>query len=132
MELLEVYSFGRNTKGVLGHSEEEGLLIEIPKRIPTLQNIKSLGCTEHNTVCLNYNGEVFTFGSNEYLALGIGKDYKSFKYTHIPQKIDVPSCKQISCGSSFVICLTETNELYSHGSNKFGELGDQISHKVFF
>ena len=59
--------------------------------------------------------------SNEYGQLGIGD--KDLSHTSIPQKVNLPPCKQISCGNNFTMCLSENGEVYSFGNNDYGQLG---------
>ena len=115
-----VFSFGMNTSGVLGHEEEH---VFPPKLISSITNIQSIACYSFHSVCLDVEGNVYTFGSNEYGQLGVGKDKEVLPFTHEPQKVDIPPCKQISCGYDFTVCLSEKGELYSFGYNECGQLG---------
>ena len=72
-------------------------------------------------VCLDNDGNVYTFGNNEYGQLGIGD--KDLSHTSIPQKVNLPPCKQISCGYDFTMCLSENGEIYPFGNNINGQLG---------
>ena len=114
-----VFSCGCCFDGEHGHDEK---IISNPTAIPTLKNIISIS-SGSQTVCLDNDGNVYTFGSNEYGKLGIGVDEDTLKFTHIPQKVNLPPCKQISCGYGFIICLTEDGLLCSFGDNNCGQLG---------
>ena len=116
----KVYSFGRHVNCAHGHDDYS---VFPPRIIPSLFNIKSVCCSGNHTICLDYDGIVFTFGDNEFGQLGIGKDSEWLPYTHEPQKLHLPSIRQISCGFDFTICLSEDSDLYSFGNNEFGELG---------
>ena len=114
----DVYSFGIREKGFLGHTE---LKIFPPKLIPSLQNIKSISCCHFNTMCLDFEGNVFTFGHNGSGELGFDKD---ILFLHFPQRIpNLPKIIQISCGASHCMFLSENNELYCFGCNFDGQLG---------
>ena len=113
----ELYSFGKSNYGAHGHQDEH---ILAPKLIPSLKNIKSVDCGNLHTICLDFDGNVFTFGSNQQGQLGISKDVP---FSSLPQKVNVPSIKEISCGDAFCICLSENGDLFSFGSNLDGELG---------
>ena len=94
-----------------------------PKIIPSLKNIKSIVGGDH-TLCLDYEGNVFVFGSNLMGQLGLGIDGDCLEYVSEPRKIDLPSpCKQVSCGEYFSLCLTEDGLVYSFGCNGDGQLG---------
>ena len=96
-----VYSFGNSPFGA--HGQETRLLV--PTVIPTLQNIQSISTGYGHTVCLDYDGNVFTFGNNRWGQLGIGVDKDTLKSTHVPQKVDLPSCIQVSCGYVLYVYL---------------------------
>ena len=115
-----VFSFGSSSTRAHGHEEED---IFPPKIISTLKNITSINCSTGHTACLDNDGNLFIFGSNEYGQLGIGVDKDTLQYTHVPQKIDIPSCIQVSCGEYFTMCLCENGFLYSFGYNHCGQLG---------
>ena len=115
-----VESFGYSISGTHGHEENE---VFTPTRIPTLKNIQQIATSEINITCLDYDGNVFTFGCNKYGQLGIGVDSDKLSYTYTPQKVNLPPCIQVSSGNYFTICLSEERLLYSFGINYTGELG---------
>ena len=116
-----VYSFGYSECRAHGHEEE---LVFPPKIIPNLTNIRSISVgsnpSEIHCACLDNDGNVYTFGDNFSSQLGNGS---TMEFTHIPQKINLPACKQVACGDNFTLCLTEDGELYSFGNNNYGQLG---------
>ena len=113
-----VVSFGISDDGAHGHEKSN---VFPPKIIPLLNNIKLLSVGEYHCGCLDNDGNVFMFGNNEYGQLGIGDE--DLSHTSVPQKVDLPPCKDVSCGFEFTMCLSETGEVYSFGRNKNGELG---------
>ena len=94
----------------------------IPKPIPSLQSITSVFCGENHLICLDMEGSVFTLGNNEHGKLGIGKIYSEFKYTDVPQKLDLPPIKQVACGKEFNVCVSCDGNLYAFGDNRFKQL----------
>ena len=110
-------SFGYCTYHSHGHEEEQ---IFPPKVIPTLQNIKAIAVSYH-CVCLDYDGNVFTFGRNNCGQLGI--ENNTLESTTIPRKVTLPPCIQVSCGEFFTMCLSEDRELFCFGGNEYGQLG---------
>ena len=115
-----LYSFGFSGNHAHGHEEDH---VFPPKIIPTLNNIQSIAIGETHSVALNNNGNVFTFGCNRYGALGISVGEDILEFTHLPQKVNLPLCKQIACGDNFTICLTNEGLAYSFGYNNDGQLG---------
>ena len=114
-----IVSFGKSNRCGHGHEEEE---VFPPKIIPSLKNIKSIATGSH-CICLDDNGNVFSFGCNHFGQLGVGYNNEELEYTHIPQKVNLPPCKEVSCGFSFSVFLTNDGELYSCGCNRYGQLG---------
>ena len=65
-----VYSSGIHDKKAHGNEQQVVLGFTL---VPSLVNIVSIACGRYHTVCLDNGGFVFTFGSNTYGQLGIGK-----------------------------------------------------------
>ena len=114
----EVYSFGRQQQGAHGHLEDT---VHVPKQIPSLTHIKTIDCGYSHSITLDYEGNVYSFGSNSHGQLGVEK---SIAYSHIPQKVDLPEIKQISCGYYFCACLSQDGDLFIFGRNNLGQLGN--------
>ena len=95
----------------------------IPRLIKGLYDIKMVDSGSSHVLCLDFTGNIFSFGDNGYGQLGLGKDPDQLIRTHIPQKIDIPLCRQIACGTNFSVCLTKDNVLYSFGTNKINQCG---------
>ena len=113
-----VYGFG-NIDNYISNNDNT----HIPRLIKGLCDIKMIDCGFEHILCLDFHGSVFSFGGNEYEQLGVGKNRNELIETSIPQKIDIPLCKQIACGNDFSMCLTEENLLYSFGNNDSGQCG---------
>merc|ERR1712137_386368 len=104
--------------GAHGHEEDNAFP---PKIISSLNHIISISVGDNYCACLDNDGNIFTLGSNYCGKLGIGD--KDISHTSIPQKVNLPSCTQISCGDNFTTCKSENGEVYSFGYNRNGELG---------
>jgi len=115
-----VISVGYSDCGAHGHDED---LVFPLKMIPTLNHIVSIDISLYHSICLDIDGNVFTFGKNDFGQLGIGSDFSTVPYTHFPQKITLPPCVQVACGDFFSFCLSDNGQLYSFGCNERGELG---------
>ena len=100
---------------VIGRPYEAMKIIYPPKVMVSLKNIISVVCKSEATICLDSNGDVFSFGSNSFGQLGIGKDEVELSKVLIPQKIEIYSIKQISGGDNFTMCLSENGDLYGFG-----------------
>ena len=140
----DVYSMGRLTSlHDLSYSKKV--------IIPSSKNIQSIHSSQSHTICLDVNGQVFTFGKNDYGELGIittsfftealnsFKTWYRSKDTLIKEfhSVDLPPCKQVSCGTNFSVCISEEGELFFFGSlgeilleDKVGTLMYNFPHKV--
>ena len=88
-----VFSSGSSQfhRGIHGH---EDLRILSPKMIPSLINVKSISASSTHSICVDDDGNVYTFGINRNGQLGIGVDQNTLESTHIPQKVNIPPCKK--------------------------------------
>lgn len=113
-----LYCCGYNFEGQVGKEQNEyPYCILVP--IPILSTIKLVSCGANFTVCVDTEGNVWSFGNNAYGQLGIGNTicYK------IPQKIqNFLPVQTISCGSNHTMFLTKDENLWSCGANENGQL----------
>ena len=63
-----VYSFGSNEEYALGLPDRE--IVLVPRAIPTLPKIKQVSCGGRFTVCVDYEGFIWSFGNNTHGQLG--------------------------------------------------------------
>lgn len=113
-----VHSFGHNFDGQLGL----GLVkrrVYVPHPILELPKIIRVACGYNFTVCIDFQGKLWSFGENNYGQLGIGN---KLSYA-TPQKIrDIPPIKYVSCGREHTLIITEDLDLWSVGRNNYGQL----------
>ena len=114
-----VYSFGYSDYGTHGSEEK---VVSLPTKVLSLHHITAIALSEH-AICLDYDGNVFTFGCNEYGQLGINLSRDSLPFTNVPQKVNLPPCKEVACGVTFSMCLLEGGLIYAFGFNEHGQLG---------
>ncbi|KAJ5069091.1 claret isoform a [Anaeramoeba ignava] len=103
-----VYGWGSNSYGQIPHGKEQKS-INTPVKIKTFQKqrIIQIVPSERTTIFLNYNGEIFEFGDDEFPIIHTIKKRKTIK--------------KLSAGNSHFFILT-SEFIYSWGSNKFGQL----------
>ena len=108
-----VYSFGRNSGELgLGHTNE----ISLPTRNPNLPQINVVSCGFNFTVCVDYEGFIWSFGYNSSGQLGTGNKRN---YTVIPQKLlNLPPVLSVSCGCRHTLIITNDDNLWSCGQYK--------------
>nr|XP_002126864.1 protein RCC2 homolog [Ciona intestinalis] len=125
-----VYSWGRNECGQLGHGNR--VRYDSPKPIDSLQSYKVVnGATGKNhTLCLTENGDVFAFGDNAQGQLGLGNLSTNVPSpTHIAYKGN--PIVDVSCGGEFSVILDCEGYVYSFGCPEYGQLGNNTDGKYF-
>lgn len=116
----EVYSWGYNHKGQLGHWNSERT------SSPTLvaEHMVMIACGGWHSLALDTFGQVFACGSNHYGQLGI--DDTNVSSVWMSGKV-AGLCGQrvklIECGESHSMAITTTGQLYAWGNNQCGQLG---------
>jgi alpha-tubulin suppressor-like RCC1 family protein len=77
-----------------------------------------------HTVCISTDGDVYSFGGNQFGQLGTATDQAET----IPRLLDAPSlenvhAKVVSCGARHSAVLTDDGKVFCWGWNKYGQLG---------
>ena len=116
----EVYSFGQNSYGKLGLGHII-LNILFPHPIPNLPKINQISCGAHFTVCVDYEGFIWTFGKNTFGVEPV--DSGRSTYFIVPQIVNgIPPVQSVACGSLHTLIITHNNDLWSCGENYYGQL----------
>lgn len=123
----ELYTFGRNQNGQLGHGNTNDLLS--PQRVAGLQGkvVTSVaGGAEHSVIATD-KGEVYAWGWGRYGNLGDGDRQDR----HAPAAVNSASIDSSSAGSvTSVACgwrhsaaVTSDGRVFTFGWSKYGQLG---------
>ncbi|KAL4482807.1 hypothetical protein ABPG72_022367 [Tetrahymena utriculariae] len=139
----EVYSWGKNKGGILGHEDRLSFNMTQPERIEKLlgQKVKQISCGQFHMAAVTEDGDVYTWGNKEFGKLGHEDEQKqeqkikikrgnlSHDYLQdsmLPQKIESLGnikAKQVACGVQFTVVLSEDGKVYTFGYNQYGSLG---------
>ena len=112
------HSFGRNYAGELGLGNSS-YFVSLPTPIPNLPKIMEISCGTNFTVCVDYEGFIWSFGINFKGQLGTGNK-TAF---NVPQKLlNIPPVLSVSCGLSHTLIITDDSNLWSWGNNECGQL----------
>lgn len=95
---------------------EPGPVVGINKKV------KDVACGKYFSVALTEDGEVYTWGVGREYALGHG-NRDSLKTPTKVKAFEGVKITQIAAGRNFVIALDEAGNVYSWGSNDYGQLG---------
>jgi alpha-tubulin suppressor-like RCC1 family protein len=117
----EVLSWGMGREYALGHNSRD--TIKVPTKISSLSSSKiiQISAGRNFAVALDDQGNVFSWGTNDYGQLGQGQ---TDRFKSIPEKVRfLSNVVQIACGDFHVLALTSSGEVYSWGSGSDGQLG---------
>ncbi|KAK7575872.1 hypothetical protein V9T40_012158 [Parthenolecanium corni] len=106
-----VYSGGRNDKGQLGINRTDDS-VAFPNEVDCLRNtrIEKIACGCNHVLALSTNGELFTWGCNNYGQLGMGFAGNSKKI--FPYKLDSSlRFKEIAALGNFSAAVTITGDV---------------------
>ena len=87
----------------------------IPQKID-ISRVKQMSCGYYYSVCVTEDGDVFSFGNNDF-GLGFGNETEC----NIPLRLE--SLKNIDfvvCGWYHTICKSLDNKIYVWGDNQYG------------
>ncbi len=107
----EVWAWGSNGDGQLGDGTEDYIHVPVKSKITGVKQISAGGFIQSHTVALKENGEVWTWGNNEYGQLGNGTDTSR----SLPVKVNISGVKQISAGGRHTVALKENGEVWTWG-----------------
>ena len=116
----EMFCWGNNSQGQLGITQGDIVLIPT-KCVNKPDNIVDVKCGDRHTLVLTLDMEVYSCGSNADGQLGRKTDDDC---SNVLEKIDeLSEIMRIECGNNHSICIDLQNQLFTFGSNIFGQLG---------
>lgn len=116
---LQVVTFGSGQHGQLGHGVGTDYLK--PKLVESLLTVRVVSVTAGatNTCAITDEGELYLWGFGE-----------SIHPKHMNNIVETPRVvrmrervKQVACGQSHILVLTESGDVYAFGSSAMGQLG---------
>ena len=115
----KVFTWGVNTYGQLGNGTTKDSDEPIEVQFPEGTIITQIAAGEEYSVALDNNGNVWTWGRNNYYQIGHtgGNQYTPYKVGGLPKVI------KIAAGNYTTMVITENKELYGWGFNGYGNIG---------
>lgn len=116
----EVYTFGRNDYGQLGHGDL------VDKKTPHLIDglrghvPSSLACGQYHTLVATRDGRLFSCGKNDYGQLGVEGAEGHKHMVSVPLDSAV---SEVRCGYYHTMVLCEAGRVFGFGRNDYGQLG---------
>jgi hypothetical protein len=127
-ETGQVFACGKNQYGQLGSSESwlTPTPVTTPVRVEFDAPIVSIAAGRHHSLALDLYGNVWAWGRNNYLQLGLGADIET---SWTPKKIDLSGVKgmvmQIECGWNHNVILTKESDNVSDYEDIFPSVSYQ-------
>lgn len=118
-----VLACGTNYDGCLGIENVSNLML--PRVLDSFADVKitQIACDKSHVLALDANGNVYSFGSNDFGALGLGKQKSSMTPVKIPLPQSVHGIQQIYCGPDCSMILLQDGSVYACGRNNNNRLG---------
>lgn len=121
---------GNNADGRLGIQEKENgrKIVNVPVLVERLldHKIVKVACGSGHSSALSDSGEAFSWGLNQFGALGLGRiiEQSLSTPTRVPYFLENGiRVVDVSCGSRHTGFVAEHGALYMCGSNEYGQLG---------
>lgn len=120
----QIFSWGSDNYGQLGHGE--GVLTQnTPKLIKLLatKHVVQIASGQNHSLALINNGELYSWGANEYGQLGLGNtSEKEIKPTFVSSIAGIPIAF-IACGAHHSFVISISGAVFGWGKNIDGQLG---------
>ena len=123
----ELYTAGRQIHGCLGHSNEDKAR---PARVLGAldgKQVVAVACGTKHSLALTAAGEVYAFGEGRTLALGQGDSKANADSPALVEALQGKHVVEVAAGNGFSVARTKDGEVYSWGSNDYGQLGQGIT-----
>jgi Regulator of chromosome condensation (RCC1) repeat/Putative Ig domain len=128
----QLYSFGLNLDGELGHETNAGT--SNPNPTPALVGLPGavgpvvrVAAGNVHSLALTASGQLFAFGANASGELGNATNNGNANPNPHPTLVSLPAAAgtpvDISAGNGSSLVATSSGQLYSFGYNEFGQLG---------
>lgn len=121
--MSEVRIWGTSSRGLLGLGKDVHEQ-KTPRTIPALaaKGVVKISLGEYHAACCTTKGEVYVWGTNKSLCLGVGRRETAWK----PEQVKFSSniyIVDVHCGSNFTIAVGDQGEVYTWGRGRHGVLG---------
>lgn len=131
----QLYTWGLGESGQLGLGKDGELLrATFPKRVTGYQDIHGTKLSgvkvifaaagESHAATVSSDGDLYTWGSNTFGQLGHGDRVSRYEPTKVQALSDANiKVHWVSCGRSHTVVVSDSGEVFTWGSNEFGQLG---------
>lgn len=115
-----VWSFGNNSTGQLGHGTTSSTPQPTPTQIQGLSGVQAVGAGINFGLALTTTGTVYAWGSNNEGQLGTTDNI----WHDSPVQLGLSNIVAIAAGSRHGVALTATGDVLTWGENNYGQIGN--------
>lgn len=116
-----VWTWGSNLGGQLGLGNSSLIFQMTPVQVPWLSNVKAVSGGASNSIALQNNGTVWSWGDNTHGQVGDGTSLVRYSPVVVA---GLPEVKAISTGMYHNVAVDANGNVWSWGGNFWGQLGD--------
>lgn len=118
-----VYTFGKRDYQLGYHLPNADMqvtprLVELPANSPIVQ----LSASKYHTIAVNAAGQCFVWGFGKGGRLGTGNEFDRIEPTRL-EALETTPVKKVAAGENHSMALSRTGQVFTWGSNSFGQLG---------
>uniref|UniRef100_A0A6B2KW11 Protein kinase domain-containing protein n=1 Tax=Arcella intermedia TaxID=1963864 RepID=A0A6B2KW11_9EUKA len=119
-----VYVFGNNSVGQLGLGISQGENVFQPTLLNLLSDkvVVKIACKGRFAMLITDEGQLYGFGENSFGQLGLACKETQFR-PRLVAAFGEKKVVDVECGLYHTMVLTDNGQLYSFGSNSYGQLG---------
>ncbi|KAL4225418.1 hypothetical protein ACF0H5_016108 [Mactra antiquata] len=119
---MTLWAWGANSYGQLAVGNEDDQLL--PQKVTDHPDkIKDIYGGGGHTLVISESGQLYSCGNNDKGQLGLNSTQNESRLKHITA-LSTKTVTMATGGWDFTLAVTDNNELFSWGSNSFGQLGD--------
>jgi hypothetical protein len=135
-----VWGWGDNSDGEIGPWAGGGTYSPEPILYTSLSNVIAIAAGDNffagtggggHSVALTAGGWVYTWGDNNFGALGLGIWGGTYNTPGLVTALTNQYIVAIAAGVGFTLAVTSNGQVYAWGDNEFGELGTNSSAVLF-
>jgi alpha-tubulin suppressor-like RCC1 family protein len=124
-----LYAWGNNNHGELGNGSSTDRATPVEVALPHSAANTTwayVAAGNHHTLALTANGHLYAWGGNDYGQLGNGTEMTALLPTPIglTKKLAGLRWNHVAAGRFHTLAVASNGQLYTWGSNRFGQLGE--------
>jgi alpha-tubulin suppressor-like RCC1 family protein len=125
-----VYCWGSGRQGKLGIGSQSNVALAGEGIVEKIWNgnVRAVSCGYEHTMILDGEGDLFVWGGNTYGQLGLADFSARFYPVMQRESSEIEKAIKISCGAYHSAAVTRKRELFTWGSNEFGQLVRLLFH----